>query len=183
MLLSHDTMVLLLRFPRPQVSLSSTQPSRERQWRILTAPQSFLHLISLRTATELITLTLLVNKVTGLYGILAIFTGYDLNPLQLSHYIYSLVILVLVGWLGPSIKKPEEPLKNVALAWIYVLDTVVNSAYTALFGAGWFIVLAQNLDSSPIGPGDVENTPGAGTIDDTAGFTSPEFNATHKAIN
>lgn len=143
--------------------------------------QSFLHIISLRTATELITLTLLVNKVTGLYGILAIFTGYELNWLQLSHYVYSLVALVLVAWLMPSIKKPEEPLKNVALAWIYVLDTVINSIYTTLFGAGWFLVLAQNLNK-PIVGSDASKAPGAGTIDDTAGFTSPEHNVTHVEV-
>lgn len=141
-------------------------------------PQSFLHLISLRTATEFITLALLVNKVTGLYGILAIFTGYELNPLQLSHYIYSLVVLVLVTWLAPAIKKTDQPLKNVALAWVYVLDSVINSVYTALFGAGWFLVLAQNLNTTiPVG-GDVLKSPGAGTIEDTSGFTNPKYNAT-----
>ena len=140
--------------------------------------QSFLHLISLRTATELITLTVLVNKVTGLYGILAIFTGYELNPLQLSHYIYSLIILGLVAWLAPNVRKPEEPLKNIALAWIYVFDTVVNSVYTTLFGAGWFLVLAQNLNQPTFIGGTISKTPGAGTIEDTAGFTDPEKNVT-----
>jgi hypothetical protein len=66
----------------------------------------------------------------------------------------------------------------VALAWLYVIDTVVNSVYTALFGLSWFVVLAQSLNKPiPIGP-DVSTAPGAGTIDDTAGFTNPEFNAT-----
>lgn len=139
--------------------------------------------MSLRTATEIITLLFLVNKVTGLYGILAIFTGYELNPLQLSHYIYSLVILSLVGWLAPSIKRKDQPLQNVALAWVYVIDTVVNCAYTALFSAGWFVVLAQSLsNTSPIGPGDVSDTPGAGTIEDTAGFTNPATNVTRVEV-
>ncbi|KAK3691264.1 hypothetical protein LTR37_018753 [Vermiconidia calcicola] len=141
-------------------------------------PQTFLHIVSLRTATELITLTLLVNKVTGLYGILALLTGYELNPLQLSHYIYSLLVCCLVVWLKPSIRKPEEPLKNVSLAWVYVIDSVINSMYTALFGAGWFLVLAQNLNKPVSFEGDVSNAPGTGTIDDTAGFTTPQYNAT-----
>ena len=142
--------------------------------------QSFLHIISLRTATEFIALTLLVNKLTGLYGILALFTGYELNWLQLSHYVYSIVALGLVAWLMPSIRKPEEPFENVALAWIYVFDTVINSAYTTLFGAGWFLVLAQNLNQPmTFGDSDAPNAPGVGTIDDTAGSTNPEYNATH----
>lgn len=65
----------------------------------------------------------------------------------------------------------------MALAWIYVLDSAVNSAYTALFGAGWFVVLAQNLNE-PMRLGNDVSTPGSGTIEDTAGFTTPEFNAT-----
>jgi hypothetical protein len=140
--------------------------------------QSFLHIISLRTAAELITLTLLVNKLTGLYGILAIFTGFELNWLQLSHYIYSIIVLGLVSWLMPSIRKPEEPLKNVMLAWLYVMDSVVNSVYTTLFGAGWFLVLAQSLNQPASYESGSPKAPGAETIDETAGFTSPEFNAT-----
>lgn len=171
----------ILRFPKPQVSRLEDAVSQGGR---LTAPsQSFLHLLSLRTATELITLTLLVNKVTGLYGILAIFTGYHLNPLQLSHYIYSLVILVLVAWLAPAIQKPDQPLKNIALAWIYAIDTVVNSVYVTLFGAGWFVVLAQSLSNpNAVAGSDLTGTPGAETIEDTAGFTNPEFNATHVEV-
>ncbi|KAK5165288.1 uncharacterized protein LTR77_009386 [Saxophila tyrrhenica] len=146
-------------------------------------PQSFLHIVSLRTITELVTLILLFNKVSGLYGILALFTGYELNPLQLSHYIYSLFVLGAVTWLYPSIRKPEEPLKNVALAWIYVLDTVINSAYTALFGAGWFLVLARELNQPVSFEGDVGSVPGSGTIDDTAGFTNPQHNVTKVEIS
>jgi inositol phosphorylceramide synthase regulatory subunit len=58
------------------------------------------------------------------------------------------------------------------------LDTLVNSVYTTLFGLGWFLVLARELGQPPVSfEGDV-NVPGAGTIDETSGFTSPEVNAT-----
>ncbi|KAF2162467.1 hypothetical protein M409DRAFT_27092 [Zasmidium cellare ATCC 36951] len=142
-------------------------------------PRSLLHFVSLRTAAEFINLTLIINKVTGFYGILALFTGYHLNPLQLSHYIYSLVILGLVTWLMPAIRRPDQPLRNVALAWIYVLDTVVNSVYTALFSAGWFMLLSQHLQEpgkdSPIGGS-------AGTMNEVAGFTDPEHNVTQVEV-
>ncbi|CZT25669.1 uncharacterized protein RCC_11338 [Ramularia collo-cygni] len=139
-------------------------------------PRTLLRFVSLRTATEFITLTLLINKVTGFYGILALFTGYELNPLQLSHYIYSLIILGLAAWLGPAIRsRPSEPLKVLALAWLYVLDTVINAAYTALFGMGWFVLLAQHFGEETGGIGKV---PGEGMMDDTAGFTNPNVNAT-----
>ncbi|EME40997.1 hypothetical protein DOTSEDRAFT_158043 [Dothistroma septosporum NZE10] len=145
-------------------------------------PRSLLHFISLRTATEFINLTLLINKVTGFYGILAIFTGYHLNPLQLSHYIYCLVVLGLIMWLMPSIRRPDHPLKNVALAYVYVIDLFISSIYTALFGAGWFLLLNQHLQEpgkdSPIGGGVL----GGNTMDETAGFTDPEKNVTQVEV-
>lgn len=133
-------------------------------------PRSLLHFVSLRTASEFINFTLLINKVTGFYGILAIFTGYHLNPLQLSHYIYSLVILGLVAWLAPSLRRPDQPLKNVSLAWIYILDTIINSAYTALFGTGWFLLLSRHLQE----PGKDSPIGGGNTMGETAGFTDPK---------
>jgi hypothetical protein len=136
--------------------------------------QSFLYVVSLRTAAEFITFTLLINRVTGLYGILALFTGYHLNALQLSSYIYSLVILGLVIWLAPAIRNPRDPLRNIALAWLYVIDTLINTTYTVLFALGWFVLLAQHLnDGVPIGS-KVGNALGKGTMEDAAGFTDPE---------
>lgn len=137
-------------------------------------PRSLFHLISLHTATEFLTFTLAINKVTGLYGILALFTGYTLNPLQLSHYIYSLLVLFLAAYLSQAIRQRDGDgaLKVVGLAWVYVLDTVINSVYTSLFGAGWFLLLAQHLnETTPVAGGKI---PGGSMMNDTAGFTDPE---------
>lgn len=142
---------------------------------VADALQSFLHFISLLTATEFITLALLINKVEGVYGILALFTGYHLTALPLSMYIYSIIVFGLVCYLGPHIRR-QSPLQNLTLAWIYILDTVINAAYTLLFGLSWFILLAKHLspmesdEDAPLGA----NPPGGQTMNDTAGFTSPE---------
>lgn len=121
-----------------------------------------------------------INKVTGLYGILALFTGYDLNGLQLSHYIYSLVVFGLILYLMPSIRRPDQPLRNVALAYVYVIDTIVNGIYTTLFSMGWFLLLSQHLEEpgkdNPLNGS--HNVGGASTMGDTAGFTHPEHNVT-----
>jgi inositol phosphorylceramide synthase regulatory subunit len=129
-----------------------------------------------------------------LYGILALFTGYHLNPLQLSHYIYSLVILGLTLYLTPALRhqargtsaqragEEGRVLKVLALAWVYVLDAVINGVYTTLFGLGWFVLLAQHLgEDSAIGnlPGEKL---GAGLMNDTAGFTDPEYPVAHVDI-
>jgi inositol phosphorylceramide synthase regulatory subunit len=99
--------------------------------------------MSLSTGASLITLSLLLNKLSGLYGILALFTGYHLSPVQLSMYIYSILALILTVYLTPHIRT-QSPLHCLALAWFYVLDSLVNAVYTAAFAVTWFLVLAQH---------------------------------------
>ena len=132
--------------------------------------QRFLYTMTLSTGASLITLSMLVNKLAGLYGILALFTGYHLSPFQLSMYIYSTFALILTAYLACHIRK-QSPLQCLALAWFYVLDSIVNAAYTAVFAATWFLVLAQH----DAGVSDKKG-PGAATMDDTSGFTDPQFN-------
>lgn len=130
--------------------------------------------MSLTTGASLITLSLLLNKVSGLYGLLALLTGFELNLLQLSMYIYSLLALGLAAYLAPYIRTPS-PLHALALAWFYAVDSVINAAYTAAFGLTWFLVLAQHNAGKAVGD---KAGPGAGTIDGTSGFTSPQKNVT-----
>ena len=129
--------------------------------------------MSLRTGTELITLSLVLNKVSGFYGLLAILTGLHLSHLQLSMYIYSLLALCLTAILAPHIRS-QSPFHCLALAWFYALDSIINAAYTAAFGVTWFLVISQH-HSEKSGEAPI---PGAGgsTIGDTAGFTSPKYN-------
>lgn len=124
--------------------------------------------MSLQTGASLITLSLLLNKISGLYGLLALLTGYHLSPVQLSMYIYSLAALGLTVLLFPHIRK-QTPLHCLGLAWIYFFDSVINAVYTAAFGATWFLVVSQHYHNAP--------TSGAGsTIDHTSGFTNPTYN-------
>ncbi|KAJ5527036.1 hypothetical protein N7513_011195 [Penicillium frequentans] len=130
-------------------------------------PESFLYVMSLETGASLITLSLLLNKISGLYGLLALLTGYHLSPVQLSMYLYSLIALAITAILFPHIRK-QSPLECLALAWLYLIDSLINAAYTAAFGVTWFLVVSQGYDSGkPSGPGSE-------TIAETAGFTSPK---------
>lgn len=99
--------------------------------------------MSLQTGTELITIALLLNKVTGLYGLLAILTGFALDAAQLSMYIYSAAVLVTLSFLLPHIRK-QTPFQNLVLAWVYIVDTALNAAYTAFFAVEWFITSEGN---------------------------------------
>ncbi|KAG5960820.1 hypothetical protein E4U58_004510 [Claviceps cyperi] len=100
-------------------------------------PQSLFGLVGLQIGTELISLALVFNKVTGVYGLLAILTGYQLSLLQLSTYVYSIGVLGFLVYLIPSIRR-QSPFECLALAWIYLLDTTINGAYTAAFGLDWY---------------------------------------------
>jgi inositol phosphorylceramide synthase regulatory subunit len=138
--------------------------------------QRFFYTMTLSTGASLITLSMLVNKLAGLYGILALFTGYHLSPFQLTMYIYSTVALILTAYLAPHIRK-QSPLQCLALAWFYVLDSIVNAMYTTVFAATWFLVLAQH----DAGTSDKKG-PGAATMDQTSGFTDPQLNVSRVEV-
>ncbi|KAJ5893703.1 hypothetical protein N7495_005394 [Penicillium taxi] len=130
-------------------------------------PETFLYIMSLETGASLITLSLLLNKISGLYGLLALLTGYHLSPVQLSMYIYSIFALGLAVYLFPHIRK-QSPLECLGLAWLYLFDSLINAAYTTTFGVTWFLLLSQ---------GDGSKVSGSSTMAETAGFTSAKYDA------
>lgn len=71
----------------------------------------------------------------------------------------------------PHIRK-QSPFQCLALAWFYLLDTIVNIAFTSAFAVTWLLAVSANDSNTDI----PSSAPGSGTIDDTAGFTSPKFN-------
>lgn len=85
-----------------------------------------------------------------MYGLLAILTGYQLSLLQLSTYVYSIAVLVLLVYLIPNIRR-QSPFECLALAWLYLLDTAINGAYTAAFGLEWYFAstTSDGADSRP----------------------------------
>jgi hypothetical protein len=129
--------------------------------------------MSLRTGTSLILLFQVINKVTAFYGILALFTSYPLSGLQLSMYIYSMPVLIATLYLSGPVKT-QSPWHCLAFAYLYTVDSIVNAVFTTFFGISWFYVLAAH--PNPAG------TPGSSTIEQTSGFTNPEFNVSQVQI-
>jgi len=119
----------------------------------------------------MISLSMIFNKVTGFYGLLAVLTGFKLSPLQLSMYIYSLVALIVLAFLMSHIRK-QTPFQCLALAWFYILDTVINTAFTSAFAVTWLYAVSADQTTHGI----PNSAPGSSTIDDTAGFTNPKYN-------
>merc|ERR1712107_202482 len=88
----------------------------------------------------------------------------------------------LICYLSPAIRQRDADgaLKVVALAWLYVLDTILNSLYTTMFGLGWFILLAQHLNErSPLAS---NKPPGGSIMNETAGFTDPEHSVSEVEV-
>jgi len=94
--------------------------------------------MSLQTGTELISIALLFNKATGVYGMLTLFTGYSLSALQVTAYLGSIFVLVTLALCLPHIRK-GSPLENLVLAWVYAVDTVASAAYTTAFATSWYL--------------------------------------------
>ncbi|KAF4919282.1 Inositol phoshorylceramide synthase regulatory subunit kei1 [Colletotrichum viniferum] len=110
-------------------------------------PKTFLGCISLQTGTEIISLILLFNRLTGLYGLLAILTGYEISATQLSMYLYSLGVVVCLAMFLPHIRR-NSPFEALGLAWLYIIDTILNIAYTTFFAVGWYLH-STALDKHP----------------------------------
>ncbi|KAL2022612.1 hypothetical protein VTK56DRAFT_4956 [Thermocarpiscus australiensis] len=128
--------------------------SSRRSWFRLPRPKTFLGLLSLQTGTELISLALIFNKATGVYGILTLFTGYKLSALQVSTYLASILVLVALGLCVPHIRK-QSPFHNLALAWLYAIDTVVSAAYTTVFATSWYLAAIHDPERSVAAAQDV----------------------------
>ncbi|OJD12137.1 hypothetical protein AJ78_07224 [Emergomyces pasteurianus Ep9510] len=133
--------------------------------------------MSLQTGATLITLSLLLNKISGFYGLLALLTGYQLSPFQLSMYIYSIVGLALTAFLAPHIRL-QSPLQCLALAWFYLIDSVINAAYTVAFAVTWFLVISQHQNSVPAASGS-----GSSMMADAARFTDTKLNVSSAVVD
>jgi len=123
--------------------------------------------MSLRTGAEIITYLQVINKASGLYGMLALLTGAAIDGWQLSMYLYSTFALLATVYLYKHIQL-QTPFESLLLAHLYALDSVVNALYTAFFGVVWFYTLAKH-------PSDTANSTAPGMAEN-AGFTSPKFN-------
>ncbi|KAK1827635.1 Inositolphosphorylceramide synthase subunit Kei1-domain-containing protein [Podospora conica] len=117
----------------------------------LPRPRTFLGFMSLQTGAELVALALVFNKATGIYGFLTLFTGYAASALQVTSYLWSVLVIVGLALLVPHIRK-QSPFQNLALAWLYILDTCLNTAYIAAFATIWYLSTFHDVEEIPAAP-------------------------------
>jgi hypothetical protein len=126
------------------------------EWRLWPLA-SFLGLIDLKTGVTIALLFALLNKVAGVYGLIAVFTGAGGSFAQLSLYIYSVIALVALAWglravkdvrvphlllslfFSNSTKSQEDPKQTLYFAHLFAADHILSTAWTVFFAIVWWI--------------------------------------------
>jgi len=98
--------------------------------------QSFLGFMDIKTGVTIALLFALLNKVAGVYGLIAVFTGGSLA--QLSMYIYSVLALVALTW-GLRAVGEEDPKRVLYFAHMFFLDHLFSTGWTIFFGVVWWV--------------------------------------------
>ncbi|EIM86854.1 DUF1753-domain-containing protein [Stereum hirsutum FP-91666 SS1] len=107
------------------------------EWR-LRPLSSFLGFVDLKTGVTIALLFALLNKVAGVYGLIAVLTGAGGSAAQLSLYIYSVLGLIALAW-GLKAVNEEDPKRTLYFAHLFAADHVLSTAWTVFFGVTWWI--------------------------------------------
>ncbi|KAJ7356579.1 Inositolphosphorylceramide synthase subunit Kei1-domain-containing protein [Mycena albidolilacea] len=98
---------------------------------------SFCGILDLKTAVEIALLFAVLNKVAGVYGLIAVLTGAGGSFAQLSMYIYSVLGLIALGW-GLQVVKAEDARQTFYLAHLFCADYVLSTSWTVYFAVRWW---------------------------------------------
>jgi len=79
-----------------------------------------------------------LNKVAGIYGLIALLTGAGGNAAQLTLYIYSAVALIALTW-GLRAINEENPKHMLYFAHIFFADHILNTIWTVYFAVHWWL--------------------------------------------
>jgi len=97
--------------------------------------------MDIKTGTTVVLLFALFNKVAGVYGLIAIFTGGTLA--QVSMYIYSALALLLFVW-GLRAVDAENPKDVFYFAHAFICDHLLSSLWLAFFSINWWVYTEHN---------------------------------------
>lgn len=110
-------------------------------------PKAFLLAFPLHLGVELIIGLGALNKASGFYGFLSIFTGHPLSAVEwvlnsLSLAFLPLFIIALVNF------KNRNALEMVLFAYVYTIDTMASVAFAIYFCVHWFVSKAAVVAAS-----------------------------------
>lgn len=100
-------------------------------------PKTFLGFLPLYIAVEVVLGITVLNKCSGVYGILAIFTGHPLDFMQGLSYLWSIFTLIVYAQGLYEIHKPTL-LTFSQIFIFYSIDTIFTCFFTLWFTKVWF---------------------------------------------
>jgi hypothetical protein len=116
-----------------------TKLMRLRFWPL----SSFLGLLDLKTGVTVALLFALLNKVAGVYGLIAALTGAGGSFAQLSLYVYSALALVSLFW-GLKAVKEEDAKHTLYFAHVFFADHIFSTSWTVFFAVMWWIYIPHD---------------------------------------
>ncbi|KAI9444485.1 Inositolphosphorylceramide synthase subunit Kei1-domain-containing protein [Lactarius indigo] len=99
---------------------------------------SVLGFLDLKTGVTVVVLFAVLNKVAGVYGLIAMLTGAGGNAAQLTLYIYSVLALAGLAW-GLRTINDENPKHMLYFAHVFFADHILNTAWTVYFAVNWWL--------------------------------------------
>ncbi|EPY51426.1 inositol phoshorylceramide synthase regulatory subunit Kei1 [Schizosaccharomyces cryophilus OY26] len=110
-------------------------------------PRSLFGLCSLRVGCEVIVWFAIINKLSGLYGIVSLFQSSAVSAWQIFMYMTSIFTLVLFSWLAVYIPRDSVP-HALILFYSYAIDFILNMVFTVLFALSWFAKMLTSTQSA-----------------------------------
>ncbi|CCK69593.1 Kei1p KNAG_0C04920 [Huiozyma naganishii CBS 8797] len=100
-------------------------------------PKTFFGIFPLYIGVEIVLGVTLLNKCSGAFGILALFTGHPLDLMQWASYLWSVFTLVVYAQGLYQIHKPKL-LTFSQIVVVFSIDTVLTCLFTLWFTGVWF---------------------------------------------
>ncbi|KAL1700204.1 Inositolphosphorylceramide synthase subunit Kei1-domain-containing protein [Schizophyllum commune] len=107
------------------------------EWRLYPL-SSFLGVLDLKTGVIVALLFALLNKVAGVYGLIAALTGAGGSFAQISLYLYSTLALVAIA-LGLKAVKREDAKQTLYFAHFFFFDHALSTAWVIWFAIVWWV--------------------------------------------
>ncbi|KAH9840119.1 Inositolphosphorylceramide synthase subunit Kei1-domain-containing protein, partial [Rhodofomes roseus] len=107
------------------------------EWRLRPLSSAF-GFLDLKTAVIVTLLFAVLNKVAGVYGLIAMLTGAGGTAAQLSMYLYSAVALAALMW-GIRSTTQENAKHTLYFAHLFFADHIINTAWLIFFAVIWWV--------------------------------------------
>jgi hypothetical protein len=89
-----------------------------------------------------------LNRASGIYGLLAIFTGHDQSAAEWILNALSLALLIIYLFVYFKSLRIKDALHLLVFSYIYLLDSVTSISLSIFYCVHWFTSKARNISIS-----------------------------------